>query len=84
MTADLGVSHDQAWVAAAACRGKPTSWWFPARGDVFAAQVALTICRTCPVRCECLAEAVELEDVPYGIRGGLLPRQRHGLQSPTT
>jgi WhiB family redox-sensing transcriptional regulator len=50
----------------------------PERGDTFSGQVALTICRTCPVRVECLAEAVALGDVE-GIRGGLTADERRAL-----
>jgi WhiB family redox-sensing transcriptional regulator len=66
------------WVQLAACRGMDTGWWFPERGDTFSGQVALTICRTCPVRAECLAEAMALGDVE-GIRGGLTAGERRAL-----
>lgn len=67
------------WLARAACRGKPISWWYPERGDRFEAQVAVMICRGCPVRGECLADAVDLEDdaaYVFGIRGAMMPAQR--------
>lgn len=67
-----------AWLELAACRGKPTAWWYPQRGDSFTAAVAKSICSTCPVRAECLADALATEgyeDVA-GIRAGLSPDRR--------
>jgi hypothetical protein len=70
------------WLDDAACRDRPTWWWYPTReGDRLEAELALSICRTCPVRRQCLADALELE-VPgerYGIVGGLNPSQRAEL-----
>lgn len=62
------------WLDLAACRGKPVSWWFPERGDHFTMAVARSICRSCPVRSACLAEAVTEEAVAgiaFGVRGGV-------------
>lgn len=82
----LDYSATTAWLELAACRGRPTEWWYPSAGDRFAIGVARSICRTCPVRAECLAEALELEgDLPgsyrYGIRGGLTAEQRRRRHS---
>jgi Transcription factor WhiB len=67
------------WWLQAACRGRPTSWWFPAKGDSFAFAVAKSICRGCPVKAACLADALEQEadlGFPSGIRGGVTAQQR--------
>jgi Transcription factor WhiB len=74
-----GVVSD--WSDDAACRGFPTEWWFPASGDVLAGEVAAAICRRCPVRRECLAEALAVEDdfSRHGILGGLTPQRRAQL-----
>ena len=37
---------------------------------------AVNLCAICPVRAECLDEALEDEDLDYGYRGGLTPRSR--------
>ena len=72
------------WRKWAACRDKPTSAWFPAKGDVWLSRAAVAVCETCGVRERCLAEAM-LEEVGasandvHGIRGGLLPAQRLAL-----
>lgn len=71
------------WVERAACRGKPTAWWFPEPGGRFDAQVARLICGRCPVAAECLQQALleEAETGPKaGIRGGLTVMQRRALR----
>ena len=75
------------WRRWAACKGRPVSWWFPARGDTMLARAAVKVCEGCGVREQCLAEAMAEEsgasatDVT-GIRGGLLPAQRLKLARP--
>jgi hypothetical protein len=69
------------WLELAACRGKPTSWWFARRGDMFSVAVARSICRTCPVRLACLGYALEHDgDTAVGIFGGLSAEQRVALR----
>ena len=61
------------WWEQAACRGRPTAWWYPERGDVFVGEVARAVCARCPVRRECLDDALESEaghGYQFGIRGG--------------
>ena len=70
------------WLDDAGCRGKPTWWWFPDRGPrSLETELALSICRTCPVRQRCLDAALELEESGsrVGIVGGLLAYQREQL-----
>lgn len=40
---------------------------------------ARKICAECPVRGECLADALITNDLEYGMRGGLTPRERMGI-----
>lgn len=40
---------------------------------------ARKICAECPVKGECLADALMIGDVEYGMRGGLTPRERMGI-----
>ena len=45
--------------------------------------MAVAICRSCPVRQQCLAEALDLEVEAvhvYGIRGGKTAGERRALQ----
>lgn len=64
------------WRDDAACKGKPTHWWFPSRGQTATktTKQALMICRDCPVRRQCLVHGRRNE--PYGIWGGELQGDR--------
>lgn len=66
------------WTDRAACRGKPTSWWFPAQYENFVADVAKQICAACPVRRTCLAECLAQEHAHerHGIFGGMTASER--------
>jgi WhiB family redox-sensing transcriptional regulator len=73
------------WHARAACRGRDVRLWFPRPGDVFAVTVAKAVCRACPVRAECLADA--LARPPFdvvGIWGGTTERDRERLTRQRT
>jgi WhiB family redox-sensing transcriptional regulator len=63
------------WTARAACRGT-------APEDLFvqgaAQHRAKLICRRCPVRTECLAEALDSR-IEFGIWGGMTERERRAL-----
>ncbi len=67
-----------AWAEDAACRGQDLDLFFSeADGKVTEAK---RICGRCPVREECLAEALRAEDGSrYGISGGLTPDERTEL-----
>lgn len=61
----------------AACLGEPLSTFFPENSGSRRDR-ALGLCRSCPVRAECLAAALEEEhgQPKFGIRGGLTAKQR--------
>jgi len=63
------------WVAQAKCRGVDPERLF-ARGA--AQRAATVICRYCPVRRECLADALD-HRVAFGVWGGLTERERRAL-----
>jgi hypothetical protein len=69
------------WRSRAACLAVDPELFFPVAeaGPVYDTQVtaAKTVCRRCPVRAECLAEA--LARIPYGIAGGLTEDERRTL-----
>jgi len=70
------------WEARALCLGhREPELWFPVRGGDYSR--ARAICRACPVRLECLSDAIATEpgslDERHGMRGGLTPPQRHRL-----
>ena len=73
----MTAAWSSSWLDLASCKGRPLSLWFPARGDAFSAKVAKSICRTCPVRAACLADALAHDgEYPAGIYGGLSAQQR--------
>ncbi|WEH40759.1 WhiB family transcriptional regulator [Streptomyces sp. AM 2-1-1] len=73
--------------ARAACRGLDTDTWFPEgrTADANAARAeAKAICLSCPIREDCLADALAEEagtgaSTRQGIRGGLTAKQRYTL-----
>ena len=71
---------DRPWEDLAACRGK-TSVMFPAGGQGSGANwaPARAICAQCPVRNECLDDAIATRDVFHGMRGGMEPEERYRL-----
>jgi hypothetical protein len=71
------------WRSEAACRGSDPELFFPTaeadqarKGQVAAAKA---VCARCPVRQECLTEA--LARIPYGIAGGLTEQERRRLRT---
>lgn len=64
------------WRDNAACRGRPTAWWF-APVDSPEARLAFAYCDVCPVRDDCQADAYANND--SGIRGGRHVPQRSWL-----
>lgn len=71
--------HAQAeWRRSAACTGRPSWMWFPARGDVKTYEAAVRICRSCVVRERCLADNLDEQD---GIYGGVGAGARRELRA---
>lgn len=80
-----------AWLERAACRGmapvavdgrQPRHPFYPGRGRHTEEAIALAICAGCPVRQECLDDALQYERGAwrlFGIRGGLTADQRERL-----
>jgi WhiB family redox-sensing transcriptional regulator len=71
--------NPHAWRDVAACRGQPTSWFFAERGGVPTTANALAICRGCPVRLDCLDDALAFEAgerVAFGVRAGFTAAER--------
>jgi WhiB family redox-sensing transcriptional regulator len=58
------------------CRTAPEEM-FPASADA-QRRVAATVCGPCPLRTECLAEALDARH-EYGVWGGLTERERRAL-----
>lgn len=67
-----------AWHELAACRSHPEVTFFPATGQPTAPAKAL--CAGCPVRQECLADALR-DPHRAGVWGGTAPRERAALRA---
>ena len=65
------------WPRLAACAGASEATFFPGRDD--SPEPALRVCRSCVVRAECLAYALE-HDERFGIWGGHTEAERRRLQ----
>lgn len=64
----------------AACRGVDPELFFPVPGDEVGVAVAKGFCALCPVRAECLAEALaQLDTVPGAVWGGTTGEERAAL-----
>ena len=75
------------WMTRADCQNLPTDIFFPQPGRLGVAQAkqALKICRSCPVREECLAYAMSFPDRSLpGIWGGTTERERSRLHHVAT
>lgn len=71
----MSVNGDQTWAAHAACASAPPDALF-VRGA--AQRDARVRCFGCPVRMECLADALESKTT-FGVWGGLTERERRAL-----
>jgi hypothetical protein len=78
------VSAQREWRVDAACREMSGEVFFPTaeKGPAYDAQIAAAraICARCPVRAQCLDEA--LVRIPEGVAGGLTPDERRRLRRP--
>ena len=72
------MSHE--WRDQAACLGVDTEIFFPHKLEKTGIQKALAFCESCPVRRECLEDALKVEPLfDRGIRGGLLESERKAM-----
>lgn len=70
------------WMVNAQCATTDPNMWFPDHGDLPTAERAKNICRTCPVRQQCLEFALRTEQ-QTGIWAGLSPKSLRTLRSRT-
>lgn len=71
----MNASGDQTWAARAACAAVDPDALF-VRGA--AQRTARELCFSCPVRLECLADALD-SHTTFGVWGGLTERERRAL-----
>lgn len=70
---------DMRWTAQADCKGKPTVLFFPPEG-VKVTNRAKAICRSCPVRLECINHALQADE-NHGMWGGFSSLQIRSLRA---
>lgn len=70
-------TDDPFWRAQAPCRRRDPELWYPLPTEP--ADVALSICRSCDVQAECLAEALNAKDGEFGVWGATTPRDRRAM-----
>jgi len=63
------------WAASAACKGEQPDHLFVRGAEQ---NKAKTLCAGCPVRTECLAEALD-HQIEWGVWGGMTERERRAL-----
>ena len=68
------VVRDQDWTSFAKCRGTKDDMF----GDAHDQKRARLLCVGCPVRFECLAEALDSR-IEWGVWGGMTERERRSL-----
>jgi WhiB family redox-sensing transcriptional regulator len=68
------------WMADAACRGTDVNMFFPESMSTEVATAAVATCSRCPVQNECARYAI-INEIEYGIYGGLTPRARREIAS---
>ena len=74
LKATTEVSWNETWASAAPCVSAPDDLF--ARGAQ--QHEAKVVCGACPVRAECLAEALD-NKIEWGVWGGLTERERRAL-----
>lgn len=73
------------WRHKAACKNKPSEWWFPDDGSRTHTTLkpenhhAIQICKTCPVQQQCATWAITKPE-HHGIWGALTAEQRRGIR----
>ena len=70
------IPDEYAWMLRACCRGANTREFFPSNG--LGVEAAQRICRTCPVREECLEYALQ-HHIEQGVWGGASERERRRI-----
>lgn len=74
------MSVDQRWRYDALCRQTDPEIFYPAKGR--SPHQAKRVCFCCPVRTECLTDALRRRE-PYGVWGGLTTAERKKLTRHT-
>lgn len=71
------VWRDRPWAEDALCAQVDSEIFFPEKGG--STREAKLVCGRCPVKAECLADALATDE-RFGVRGGLSERERRQLR----
>jgi WhiB family redox-sensing transcriptional regulator len=71
---------DARWMENAECRGAEFPLFFPETMSDSSAAIAVSMCNRCPVQEDCARYAI-INNIEYGIWGGLSPRARREIAS---
>lgn len=70
-----------AWRQWALCTEIDPDLWFPNKGDSVTPHIAKRICQDCPVKTECLEEALTRpREHDFGVWGGTTEHERRALR----
>lgn len=75
-------SGDQSWTQSAECAKPGQPLMFPHEGDTVGVEQAKDVCNRCPVRQQCLDEALGRRE-SFGIWGGMTTDERRALLRQT-
>jgi WhiB family transcriptional regulator, redox-sensing transcriptional regulator len=79
-----GTRNDRSWTADAACQEADPDLFFPPKGRPDMTAEAIAWCGICPVRPQCLAEAMSTTPADdWGVRGGTTEYQRSEVRNKT-
>lgn len=73
------IVQPQRWVNRAACRGMNPELFYGERGANLAVAAAKAVCRTCPVTADCLAYALDNNEM-WGVWGGCSISDRRAMR----
>ena len=77
------VDRDSGWEEYGLCSSVGGDLWFPARGEIAHTRAAKRICQRCPVKDQCLEQALR-NDERFGVWGGFTPKERTALSPRVT
>lgn len=72
-------SGDQSWATRAECLGEFEDLMFPTDGDEAGLEAARQVCHRCPVRENCLSEALARGE-KHGVWGGTTEDERRSMR----
>jgi WhiB family redox-sensing transcriptional regulator len=70
---------DQAWTQSAECAKPNQPLMFPDEGDAVGIEQARDVCNACPVRQQCLSEALDRNE-SHGMWGGMTAAERRVIR----